>query len=102
MGDIKSWSEKNHYCFIMAQGGLPLNPKHKYKVHITLLRIFPLGGCAISESDPPRRPREIYVASDPLQNGDFYDSFKIPYSYSCCAKYTVRLKALGAFEPPPN
>ena len=60
---IIEWHQKQVWekslLFYNGSRGPPLNPKHKYKVHITLLRIFPLGGCAISESDPPRRPRDI-------------------------------------------
>ena len=56
---IIGWHQKlvweKSLLFYDGSRGPPLNPKHKYKVHITLLRIFPLGGCAISESDPPRR-----------------------------------------------
>ena len=39
---------------------------------------------------------EIYVASDPLQNGDFYDSFKIPYSPNipCVSKHQGHLNHL--------
>ena len=53
--------EKSLLFYNGSRGSLPLNPKHKYKVHITLLRIFPLGWVCYIWIWPAKKTKKRYM-----------------------------------------